>query len=346
MRKIILSFLLLPLIFLAGCSANKSSNLMGGVLKSADKGETWEVKADAGEGKSIVSLDILSMMIDSENNQVIYIGTKNHGIFKTENNAEIWEKLNFPPIKVYAIVLDPSNTNIIYVPGVWEGRGKIYKSENEGAEWKEIYTEPASGTVVTSLNIDKNNSQILYAGTSEGMIFKTVDGGKNWKNIFKAKGAVTEIELDSSNNQVVYFGIFNKGILRTRDGGEKLEDLAENFKEAGVKSEVFSVTADPSNSGMLYAGLNGGMIKSLDFGDSWKEINILESSKKFPIRAIAVNPENSRQIIYSAAQAIYKSVDSGEQWSTFQLETNGIVEVVKFDPIDPNNLYAGLRKIK
>jgi len=345
MNKIILPFLLLPLIFLAGCSADKSLNLMGGILRSVDKGENWEVKADVGEGKSIASLDILSMAIDPRDSQTIYIGTKKNGIFKTENGAENWEKMDFPPIKVYAIVLDSSNADIIYASGVWQGRGKIYKSEDKGAEWKEIYTEPADGTVITSLNISKNQPQILYAGTSEGMIFKTADGGSSWKNIFKAPGAVTEIEFDSSGS-AVYFGIFNKGILRTKDGGENMEDLAKNFKSAGVKNGIFSMAVDPNNSGKLYAGLNGGMIRSSNFGDSWEEINILESSKKFPIRALAVNPKNSRQIIYSAAQAIYNSIDGGEQWSTFQLEAAGIMEVIEFDPIDPNILYAGLRKVK
>ena len=346
MNKIILPFLILPLVFLAGCSADKSSSLMGGVLKSADKGENWEVKADADESKSIASLDILSMIIDPQNNQVIYIGTKKNGIFKTENGAESWEKMDFPPIKVYAAVLDPSNPDILYAAGVWRGRGKIYKSENQGAEWKEIYTEPADGTVITSLNINKSQAQILYAGTSEGMIFKTADGGNSWKNIFKAPGAVTEIEFDYFNNEVVYFAVFNKGILRTKDGGKNLENLAENFKKAGVNNGVFSIAADPNNSGVLYAGLNGGMIKSLNFGDSWEEINILESSKKFPVRAIAVNPKNSRQIIYSAAQAIYNSIDGGEQWSTFQLETNGVIGIIKFNPLNPDILYAGVRKVK
>jgi len=346
MNKIILPFLILPLIFLAGCSVNNSSSSAEGVLKSMDKGGTWEAKVNAGEGKSIASLDILSMIIDPRNSQTIYIGTKKNGIFKTENGAEDWEKTDFPPIKVYAIILNPSDTNILYASGVWQGRGKIYKSENKGAEWKEIYTEPADGTVITSLNINKNQSQILYAGTSEGMIFKTMDGGNSWKNIFKASGAVTEIEFDSSTSETVYFEIFNKGILRTKDGGENIEDLTKNYKSAGVNSGVFSLAVDSNNSGTLYAGLNGGMVKSADFGNTWEEVNILESSKKFPIRALAVNPKNSSQIVYSAAQAIYNSIDSGKQWSTFQLETSGIVEVIKFDPINPDILYAGLRKVK
>jgi len=346
MNKIILPFLLLPLVFLAGCSVNKSSNSSGAVLKSADNGKNWEVKANAGGERTIAALDVLSMAVDSRNGQTVYIGTRKNGIFATKNGAESWEKMDFPPIKVYAVVLDPSNPDILYASGVWRERGKIYKSENGGAEWKEIYTEPADGTVITSLNINKSQAQILYAGTSEGMVFKTADGGGSWKNIFKAPGAVTGIEFDYSNNEVVYFAVFNKGILRTKDGGKNLENLAENFKKAGARSDVFSIAVDPNNSGTLYAGLKGGIIKSADFGDNWEEVNVLESSKKFPVRAIAVNPKNSRQIIYSAAQAVYNSTDSGEQWSTFQLETKGVIGIIKFNPLNPDILYAGVRKIK
>lgn len=346
MRKIALPFLLLPLLFLSGCDLSQSQGSAGGVLRSTDKGKTWEAKVNAGENKNISSLDILSMAVDSQNSQVVYIGTKKYGIFTTRNSAETWEKLDFPLIKVYGLAINPSNASVIYASGVWQGRGKIYKSENKGIDWKEIYTEPADGTVITSLAVSQRDIQTLYAGTSEGALFKTMDGGNSWKNIFKARAAITEIDFDFSNDSIVYFEVFSQGILRTKDGGGSMDDITENIKKAVKNSKVFSVAVDPSNPGILYAGLSDGIVKSSDFGDNWKEVNVLESSKKFPVRAIAINPKNSDEIIYSAAQAVYKSSDGGKQWSTFQLETDGIIGVIEFDPLNPNNLYAGLRKVK
>lgn len=345
MKKVALSpFLLTSLLFLSGCDLSQPQSSVGGVLMSEDKGITWEVKADLDEDKNITSLDILSIAIDPQNSQIIYIGTRKNGIFSTKNGAESWEKIDFPPIKVYGLAMNPSSSSIIYTSGVWQGRGKIYKSENKGIDWKEIYTEPADGTVVTSLAVSHSDMQTLYAGTSGGTIFKTVNGGNSWENIFKAKNAVTGIDFDSSSDKIIYFEVFNQGILRTKDGGGNTEDITKNTKAVIKSDKIFSLESDPYHSGVLYAGLSGGIIKSSDFGDSWEKINVLGSSEEFPVRAISVNPENSNEIVYSAAQAIYKSSDGGKQWSTFQLETDKIVGVIKFDPVNPSNLYAGLRK--
>lgn len=346
MRKIIA--LLFTVIFLSGCSLSGGGSPAGGsILKSTDGGQNWEVKVKISEDKNIAGANVLSMAIDPQDNQIVYIGTKEDGIFVAKNGAESWEKLNFPPIKVYGLNVNSFNDQIIYASGVWGKRGKIYKSENGGGEWKEIYTEPADGTVITALAASPFNGNELYAGTSEGAVFKTVSGGESWNNLTKAPGAVTNIIFDSGNSDTVYLAIFEGTILRTRDGGKTFSGLAKNIqgdKKFGSANKVFTIAADSLNAGTLYAGLDEGMIKSADYGETWSSINILESSKNFPIRAIAIHPQNPLEIIYSSAQAVYKSIDGGVQWSTSQLQTSKIVSAIKYDPQNPGTIYLGLKK--
>lgn len=339
--------MMLPVILLSGCSIpGNSDSSAGNVLKSSDGGKNWELKVKIDEEKNIAGVNVLSMAIDSRDSKTVYLGTKEDGIFVTRDGGESWKKLNFPPVKVYGLALDRFNSPVIYATGVWQGRGKIYKSQNSGEEWKEIYTEPANGTVIISLAISTQNSQALYAGTSEGAVFKTVNGGETWVNLTKAQGPVYGIVFDPANDDIVYFLVLKKAVLRTKDGGTGFEDLVKNI--AGGKllgsGQVFSLAADAHQSGIVFAGLDNGIIKSTDFGDTWNPLNVLESSKEFPVQAIAVNPLDSKELIYSAAQAVYKSIDGGVQWSTTQLQTNKVVNAIQYDPANPGVIYLGLKK--
>lgn len=348
MKKIVcFTFIFPAIVLLSGCSITGSNNSsLGNILKSTDGGKNWETKVKVSEKTNIAGVNVLSMAIDLEDTQKIYVGTKEDGIFFTRNGGESWEKLDFPPAKVYGLAIDNINTRIIYATGVWQGRGKIYKTENGGGDWEEIYTEPADGTVIVSLAISPKNSQLLYAGTSGGVIFKTTNGGQTWVNLFKASGPVTSIAFDPSDDNIVYFLVQKQGTLRTKDGGLNFDDLEKSVQDSKIMAggELFSIAIDSRQPGLLYLGTDKGIIKSTDFGDSWNALNVLESSREFPIRAIAINPKNSSEIIYSAAQAVYKSIDGGVQWSTSQLQSKGVVNVIQYDPLDPAVIYLGLRK--
>jgi len=348
MKKLALfAVIITSVILFSGCSmSNQNSSATGNILKSADGGKTWEPKVKVDDKKSIASVNVLSMAINLGDSKVIYIGTREDGIFVTKNGGENWEKINFPPTKVYGLVIDHSNVKKIYATGVWQGRGKIYKTENEGGDWEEIYTEPADGTIVISLAINPFDNSVLYAGTSKGAVFKTVDGGKTWHNLSKANGPVIGIVFDSIDGNTAYFTVMERGILRTKDGGSSFDDLEKNIRGDKLirNSRTFSIATDPLQSGVVYAGLDEGIMRSSDFGETWNLINTLEPSREFPVRAIAINPENSKEIIYSAAQAVYKSIDGGVQWSTSQLQSKNVVNVIQYDPSDPAIVYLGLKK--
>jgi photosystem II stability/assembly factor-like uncharacterized protein len=347
MKKYTIFLAISAVFLLSGCSLGGSSTgSMSGVLKSQDGGAKWEVKVNVDEKKNISAVDVLSLTVSPIDSKIVYIGTMNSGVFVSKDGAESWQQLNFPPTKNYALALNPKDGKTIYATGFFQSRGKIYKSENGGVDWKEIYTEPDNGAVVVSLALDKNNPDVLYAGNSAGLIFKTADGGKSWKNIFSASGAVTNIVFDSSSDSSVYFLVFNQGMMATKDGGASLIKLDDNMSKLKKGTNVFSLKTDPNVSGVVYAGLNGDIIKSADFGENWSSVNTLNNAKSsgdLSIRAMDINPQNSNEIIYSSAQAVYKSVDGGVQWSTFQLETSKIVGTLKYDPENPGTLYLGLR---
>jgi photosystem II stability/assembly factor-like uncharacterized protein len=350
-RLIFTCGILVATVLFSGCSATPGNTSVSGTssvnfLKSGDGGVTWNPKVKVDEKKTISSADVLSIAIHPNDSQTIYLGTVKSGILKTKNGAETWEVLAFAE-KVYGLTFDRSNPDIMYSAGVYKNRGKIFKRESEQGEWKEIYTEPSDGTYVTALGIDKNNGKIIYAGTSSGVIIKSVDGGISWKNIKKADGSVVTIAFDSGNTQHIYFGIFQKGILETKNGAETLEDITQKFGGSigGISNNVYTVVADPQNSGVVYVGTDQGIILGSQKEDKWDSLNIIASSQKFPIRAIAINPNNSKELIYSASGVVYRTIDGGTQWSTYQLDMKKGVGVLQYSPSDPSDVFMGLRNL-
>lgn len=346
-----LTFSILAVFVLSGCngaviSTNNSSTLSdGGVLKSEDGGNDWQKKVVVSGNKNISAVDVLSVAVDPLNSQTVYIGTRNNGIFVTHDGAGKWEKLNFPPIKVYGVVVNPQRPQEIFATGVWQNRGKIYKSLDGGAQWEEIYTEPADGTVIISLAINRANTDVLLAGNSKGVIIKTLDGGREWKGLFTAEAPVTQIVYDAIDNKTVYFLELNRGLLRSQNGGDGGSTIA--IKSGVSSDEVTSLTSiavDPGVSGVVYVGTSRGIFKSMDFGNKWTELPVIGSAKDFPVNFLQINPKNSREIVYSVAQAIYKSGDGGQNWSTFQLDTGRKVKAIQYDPGNVNNIYIGLSK--
>jgi photosystem II stability/assembly factor-like uncharacterized protein len=355
---IIFSFCLVFVFSACSLSNNPTSNTpvpsvsqqTGSFLKSSDGGKNWENKTKIDDTKNLGAVNILSMAVDPKDSNIIYVGTENDGLLVTRNGAENWEKLVFPLTKIYGLAIDKNNDQTIYASGILNSRPKIYKSLNGGTDWTEIYTEPGSNTVISSLEISKKDPNVLYCGTSEGTILKTVDGGKNWKNLTKANGPIIGISFDSAKDNAVYFGVFQESVLRTLDGGGKIDDLGKlNFGKltdgAFLSLGAYSIAADPVTSGVLYVGTDSGMFKSSNFGDKWEEVNIIESSKKFPIRAIAISPQNSNEIVYGSSGVIYHSLDKGLTWLTFQLNTSNAVQVMRYDQNNPSVVYAGMRKI-
>lgn len=350
MKKLLIALpLLAGALFLSGCSFSspvstvKNNPANATVLKSINAGNTFDPKVKISDTKSIESVNILSMAIDQADSNTIFIGTEASGVFVSKDGAETWTAVPFAD-KVYAIVINPQNSSIMYGTGVFKGRAKIFKRSNETEEWKEVYTEPADGTIISSLAIDKVNPQVLYAGTSEGVIIKTTNGGLTWANIKKADGTITGISFDAANDANVYFGIFQRGLLETTNAGTTVDDITARFASTGKSPEVYTVVTDPSQSGTVYVGTAAGILRGSASGTKWETLNVIGSSNPFPVRAIAINPKNSREIMYSTAKAIYKSTDGGVQWSTVQLDTTREISVIKYDPSNPANIYAGLRK--
>lgn len=344
----------------------------GSVWRSDDGGKTFAPKVYVDEKRKVTKADVLNISFQLRDDSVakgeeirrvpdIYIGTVDDMIFKTADGAETWQPVNFPPQKVYSFVASRRSVDRMYATGVLANRGKIFRTTDGGVTWQDVYSEPGAGTTIVSLAEHPMDINLLYAGTSTGTVVMSRDGGDTWKNVGMAvNGPITEIVFDAKEKNQLYLLAFNSKIYTSSDAGEtwldwdkvraderKKDPNAPAPKVASIPTQGLStIVADPYISGTLYAGTSAGLYRSRDFGKNLEKLNIIESAEKFPIRAFAVNPKNSQEIVFVAGRTFYKSLNAGETWSVSMLNTDREVSVLAYDPIYPEVIYLGLRKIK
>ena len=187
-----------------------------------------------------------------------YFGSVNGGLWKSIDAGRVWEPVfdSQPVASIGAVAVAPSAPDTVYV-GTGEctlrdstgfGNG-VYKSTDGGRSWTHLGLEQTQH--IGKIAVHPHNPDVayvaaighFYSGNPDRGVFRTRDGGKTWKKVlFKNNdvGAI-EVQIDPSNPNVVYAGLWN------------------------TRRPPWFVYA-PSN------GPGGGIYKSTDGGDSWKEL--------------------------------------------------------------------------
>jgi photosystem II stability/assembly factor-like uncharacterized protein len=354
-RNLSLVILIATSLVLSGCSfgsgfslpsSNKPVTLSESLWRTTDGGKDWVVSNKVNGKARASDIDALSIALNPSDSRVIFVGLKDGGIIKSEDAGDTWTFLsNFTSPKVYGLAIDPLNNRVIYASGVLNNRGKIWKTEDFGESWKEIYTSPSDGPLVISLILNEKNSQIIYATISDKQIIKSLDGGNSWKNLYKANQLVFGTAIDKVNSDLVYFMVMDGTLLRSRDGGNTIENIRKNYTSSAALGQGFTVVeTDPVSANTVYIAGKGGLLKSIDAGNTWNKIKVLSDPSVSPITALAINPRNNREITYGAGQATYKSIDGGVNWATSQFDIKKRIRFIKYDPTNPSNIYMGFNK--
>lgn len=362
----------LSVLVLSGCSLGTSqtasnapsvfngNRATGSLWRTSDGGHSFEAKSSMGDKGTISSANILSIAYHPQKEKVIYVSSTESGIFKTEDGGEKWTPIAFPPKNIYSFILDKSDPdNKMFASGVVNSWGKIYRTSNGGSDWRDVYSEPGEGTTIKAMAQHPTDINVLFAGTSDGTVIKSVDAGDSWKNVGnKFEGVVSDFAFDAKKKFSAYLLIYSQKLYYSEDGGsnwidwEKVrqgETMSKGFSGTTDSKDhmpqgIVSITADPNNSGVIYAGTTNGLFRSNDFGKHWNEINIIESAKKFPIRSIAINERDSKELVFVSGRAFYKTKNAGDTWEVTGLNADRDASIVSYDPFDKNVLFIGLRK--
>lgn len=343
MKKFFFIFFLflLPTIFF-GCTRSKVI-LDGGVFVSLDEAETWAKRSFVGFVKkqaiTLQDYTINDLTFDPENFSVVYAATAQNGLYRTENNGEVWAKTGLSG-NVRHISINPKNPEIIFAV-----RGSsVYKSIDGAKEWTTVYTD-SFGATLTDVYVDEQNPTRVFVSTSNGDMLRSNDNGNNWKVLFSFASAINRIVPDKHNNQILYVLLKGGWYQRSADGGETWTDFSSNpsLKEVKVNKALRFFVLDPKDSKHIIAG-SDGVIESRDGGETWQDMQTLLTNKK-TINAFAIDPTDSQKLYFAVGKLIHKSDNGGKNWRTREnFPSTRSITTFLINPEFSNVLYAGTLK--
>ncbi len=134
--------------------------------------------------------------------------------------------------------------------------------------------------VIFSIGLSSRDNDEIWVGTDDGTIQRTRDGGKHWDNVtpkqIPAWAKVASVDVSTTDPGTVYAAIdnhrqddFRPRVLRTHDYGKTWNEIDAGLPNSGF---VDVVRADPTKSGLLYAGTDSGVYISFDDGGHWQSL--------------------------------------------------------------------------
>ncbi len=191
-----------------------------------------------------------------------------------------------------------SNPDLFYVA---TASGGLFKTQNGGDTFDAVF-DYGNSVSMGAVAICQSKPNVVYVGTGEQSsrnsvawgdgVYKSVDGGKTWAHIgLRETRHISEIYVDPKNPDIVFVAAIGRlwgrseerGLYKSTDGGKTWRMVLTKGDRAGI----IDLDVDPKNPRVLFAcawdrlrkpyvmasgGLESGIFKSTDGGETWKPI--------------------------------------------------------------------------
>ncbi|MBV1923877.1 MAG: hypothetical protein KUG68_07620 [Flavobacteriaceae bacterium] len=293
---------------------------------------------------------VTSIDVETNNTDIMYVGTASGGLWKSESGGITWNPIfeNEKTASIGAVAIQQSNPSVIWV-GTGEGNPRnslnggfgVYKSLDGGKNWQAMGLENTRH--IHKIIIDPTNPNTVYIGAigspwgehKERGVYKTTDGGKTWKQVLftNIKSGVADMVIDPSNPNKLIVAMwehkrdpwfFNSGgegsgIYITHNGGETWEERTD--KDGLPKGDLgrIGLSIAPNKPNIVYAlveAKKNALYKSEDGGFTFKKINDKSDigNRPFYYSDIFVDPENENRV-YSVFTYVNVSEDGGKNFN-------------------------------
>jgi photosystem II stability/assembly factor-like uncharacterized protein len=209
--------------------------------------------------------------------------------------------------RVTAIVVDPTNTNIIYIG---TAQGGVWKTTDGGLNWSPK-TDNEVSLAIGALAMDPSNHLVLYAGTGEG-----------------------NFSGDS------YYGL---GVLQTSNGGNSWTILAQ---PTFTGTRFCRIAVTPGAPSRLFAATGYGLYRSVNSGVAWAQMTG-SGIPGFNATDVCIDPATPTTVYAAFwGNGIYKTTNANAAAPTWTklaggLPASGFTRIaLGLSPTSPQTIYA------
>ncbi|MFD2587937.1 glycosyl hydrolase [Croceitalea marina] len=344
-------------------NSSRSSYAGIGILKSRDKGKTWENMGLKD------SHHIGRIILNPNNPDEVVIGVTGHlysknqerGIYKTTDGGKSWKKTLFvnDETGIIDVACSPNNFNIQYA-AAWQkdrkawnftGNGSgsgIYKSVDGGSTWTLSTTTESgfpTGNGVGRIGLAVFDDTTVYA-VHDNQFRRESDGKKKkssdelTKDDFKTMSTETLLALDNKKLNTY---------LKTNGFQEKYraENVKNMVKDGAVKPADLAKYLENANSALFDTPVIGAEVyRSDDAGKTWRKMNQdyiddLFYSYGYYFAQVRVDPSDKDKI-YLAGVPLIMSNDGGNTFTAIGKENvHADHHALWINPKRPGHLING-----
>ncbi|MEE9408828.1 MAG: glycosyl hydrolase [Polaribacter sp.] len=299
-------------------NSSRSSYAGIGILKSTNKGETWEYVG------LFDSHHVSRILINPNNTDEVIVGVIGHlysknyerGIFKTINGGKSWRKTLFinDATGIIDVAVAPENFNVMYAAS-WERNRKAWNFDGDG---------------------------------NKSAIYKSIDAGSSWKKIADKSGfptgdGVGRIGLAVFNENTVY-ALHDSQFRRPKGKNKKPSDelVKEDFKSMS-SSDFLSLSDKKLNT----------YLKNNGFQEKYRAENVKQMVRVGSVKPIdlASYLEDANSMLFDTqviGAEVFKTTNGGESWNkTHDSFLDGVYSSygyyfgeIRVDLQDENGIYV------
>ena len=342
-------------------SSSSSQIVDSSVFASGDRGNTWKaltaVPNTTGRAGSIADLNVNLMTMDPQDNKAVYLASYDNGLYYTYNITEGWNFVSsLPKTTINDIKVDPKSKCILYAAA----SNRVYRSTDCSRTWTQIYFDSNTGVAVNVVAIDQYNTGNIYIGTSRGEIIKSIDSGNSWRTIQRLDEGIARLIISPLDSRLIFVATaknkiysFNSNTDTNAADSANLDanfqvenwtDMNDVLKDYNLGTSFKDIVVN-AKDGIIFLATEKVILRSVDNGITWENLNLIQPEKDAVINAIAVNPADSNEIYYVTNTAFLRSSDGGATWTTKNLPTKRSGRELLIDFKNPDVIYLGTKKL-
>lgn len=217
--------------------------------------------------------------------QTIYVGVREHGIWKSMDDYYSWFKVNenlpvLDTVLCLTVVHHSSGNTMKYDLYVGTSGG-LYRTTDGGITWQLIFDQ----RYIVNVKVDPMDENTIYAA-QEGRLFRSTDYGLTWIDVTPPTNTGIcygrGFDISPDDRKVIYvFGLNNYfvpwpvtmyDLYRSRDQGDHWEMISQLVLPFTGGYRIGQLKFDPQTSQRVYFNeitVTGGLFKSEDYGVSW-----------------------------------------------------------------------------
>ena len=158
---------------------------IGGVARSFDAGQTWEVKNRQFAGNRGL-LDSHGVTVGSPHSDAVFFANR-VGVLRSRDRCETWENLHLEAFSdifyCQGITMAPDDPDTIYAAigaDIRGASGCVLRSTDLGDTWHPFDHGVSAGSTIFGVAPNPTHPEQVYFCTRRGKVFGTGDGGRTW----------------------------------------------------------------------------------------------------------------------------------------------------------------------